>query len=655
MAKRPARGRGLFYTRDSGGRHETTPGQYVLWARQEAEQLGVAFRGTHEQIERMIRDGLPAEGDVFLDYGVQGNRLDRPGLSALIRTAEDDPEVSHLFIPRRDRLARPDEAIDGLRLEHELRRSGLTIVFMDRSVSALAKGGKRDVGEQILAMLEYSNAGEFRRDLAQKMIYAQLSLARDGRSGGGRPPYGFRRWLAREDGTPVRELAERERVRMPGHHVVWVPGPEEELAVIHRILAMLESGKPANRVAAALTAEGVPPPDAGRMRTDRGVRHATSGVWHQTTVVNIARNPLLAAVVTYGRRSMGDRLRFTPDGPRELKDADYRPDGRPKVVANPVSARVTAPAQFEPLIDPEAHGRLLRELDARGGTQRGKARSRDPRKNPMGGRVFDMACGWPMYREPYLGSFRYTCGLYQQSHGERCAHNAVAGPQTARFLLNAIRQRVLSPRARDGLRERLLRLAAAEAGSGPSRAGSAARRARLAELERQLDLAATNMTLAEDDAQRRAMRGVFDRLSRERDGLRAEFEAAEAVGPARDPEAEAEAALAQLDGLGELADDPENLEAIGELFRGLGTRLFLRFHEVPWGKRKVNRVSGGVVTFGDAPPPITLYAGRTSRPEVLALMPPPSRGGIGVDNRSQTQVHGREGDSSGNVSRGGGI
>src|SRR5262245_9425835 len=99
---------------------------------------------------------------------------------------------------------------------------------------------------------------------------------------------------------------------MAGHHVVWLPGPEEELDGVRRILTMLET-MPASRVAAALTAEGVPTPDADRTRTDRGVRHRTSGVWHQQTVVNVARNPLLLAVTAYGRRSMGDQLRFSPE------------------------------------------------------------------------------------------------------------------------------------------------------------------------------------------------------------------------------------------------------------------------------------------------------------------------------------------------------
>ena len=109
---------------------------------------------------------------------------------------------------------------------------------------------------------------------------------------------------------------------MAGHHVVWLPTAEAELKVIRRILEMLET-MPASQVAARLTAEGIPSPDAGRWRKDRGVKHPTSGVWHQTTVVNIARNTLLVAVASFGLRSMGDKLRFAPEGPRELEESRF--------------------------------------------------------------------------------------------------------------------------------------------------------------------------------------------------------------------------------------------------------------------------------------------------------------------------------------------
>jgi len=224
MSKRPTAGRGLFYTRDSLGKHETTSGEYVLWAGRAAAQHGVTFSGTPERIEAMIHSGRSQDGDLFLDYGVTGNQLSRAGLDALIKTALTDSEISHVLIPRRDRFARPDDPIDGMKLENLLREGGLTLVFMDRVVPPLERGRRRDVGELIVAMLDYNHAGEFRRELAQKMIYAQTALAKGGFSVGGRAPFGLRRWLAREDGLPVRQLIDGEYVKMAGHHVVCCRG-----------------------------------------------------------------------------------------------------------------------------------------------------------------------------------------------------------------------------------------------------------------------------------------------------------------------------------------------------------------------------------------------------------------------------------------------
>jgi hypothetical protein len=70
-------------------------------------------------------------------------------------------------------------------------------------------------------------------------------------------------------------------------------------------------------------------------------------------------------------------------------------------------------------------------------------------------------------------------------------------------------------------------------------------------------------------------------------------------------------------------DDPidalklENLlGAVGELFRRLNARLFLKFREVRPKKRKINRVAGGVVTFGvkSLPVRIILRARRAAEP-----------------------------------------
>lgn len=276
-------------------------------------------------------------------------------------------------------------------------RSFWTSLPADRP-APLPKGQRQAVGEMLTTLLEYDNAGRFRKELSQKMVHAQLHLARQGYSTGGRPPFGFRRFLVHVDGTIGRELAKGEVIRSAGHHVVWLPGPSSELELIQRILELL-SKMPATQVARQLNSEGIPSPDAGRMRKDNGVRHEVSGRWNATTIINIARNPLLVALVQWGRRSMGDQSRFSPHGPRDLQDSDFRADGKPKVIRNPEADCVRVTGRFEPVVNPIEHGELISELDRRAGSQRGKPRSRSPEKNPLG-RVFDIACGWPMYRVP---------------------------------------------------------------------------------------------------------------------------------------------------------------------------------------------------------------------------------------------------------------
>ena len=58
--------RALFYHRDSGGKHETTPGEYVLWAIRTAKEHNLTFDGSPERIERMIREGCSVDGDIYL-------------------------------------------------------------------------------------------------------------------------------------------------------------------------------------------------------------------------------------------------------------------------------------------------------------------------------------------------------------------------------------------------------------------------------------------------------------------------------------------------------------------------------------------------------------------------------------------------------------
>jgi len=93
MTRRPEKGRGLFYHRDSEAHSELAPPQYVEWARGEAVRLGITFSGTPEAITAMIARNQSVDGDLYLDYGVPGNLLSRPGFDRFRERAISDPSV----------------------------------------------------------------------------------------------------------------------------------------------------------------------------------------------------------------------------------------------------------------------------------------------------------------------------------------------------------------------------------------------------------------------------------------------------------------------------------------------------------------------------------------------------------------------------------
>jgi len=221
---RPPLGRGLFYTRDSSGRHETTPGEYVRWAIKQCADIGVCFAGTPAQMNEMIQNRRSAWAeDVFLDWNVAGNQRSRLGLDALFAEIARDRDVSHVLIPRQDRLSRPNDAEEGVELEKRLRRMGITIVFQGAIRGPLKRGERADVGESLTTTVAYDQAGRFRHELAEKVLQSHLNLARNGFSTGGRAKYGFERWLVGIDLVPQRPLKEGESVRGLGYHVIWLP------------------------------------------------------------------------------------------------------------------------------------------------------------------------------------------------------------------------------------------------------------------------------------------------------------------------------------------------------------------------------------------------------------------------------------------------
>jgi hypothetical protein len=620
--RRPERGgRALFYHRDSAGHSDLAPPQYVAWARREAERLGVAFAGTPEAFQRMIEQDVSVDGDLFLDYGRPGNSLARPGWEAFVEEARRDRGVSHLFIARRDRVARVSNPFEPGGVEHELRQDGLTIVYTDHFLLPIRPGDRGELGEILTSLIDYHQSGKFRLELAQKITLAKVQLANQAFSIGGEPPYGFRRWLCAADGTPVRVLQDREVVKMPGHHVCWLPDEEgPAFGVALRIIRLLPTTLAA-RVARMLNEEGVPSPKAGRLRRRKGLLVPNSGLWTQNTVKYVAAHPLWMAVCEYGRRASGEEVRLTAEGPRRLTEDDLGPDGTPRTVVPEGGAAIRTPARFDPIITTNEHDNIFAVLEARGRHLKGKARTRKGRANPLGGRVYDLACGWTMYRHERRGRYGYQCGLYQNSQARACKHNVVPGPEAARFVLAGLRQRVLPPEALARLAARLRRLAEAERAEDPGGRLRRELQAQLAQAEARLVTAGRNLALAATPERHQAIASAFDKLQAEKEELVRRLAELPGRPAGLGPEEEVRAALAGLDRLRELVEsaDPDD-PALSELFAQVDAKLYLRFDAVERKGRKCQAPRSGFLAFGPAPPPAPLYRGPTDRALVRRML-----------------------------------
>ncbi|WP_020475873.1 recombinase family protein [Zavarzinella formosa] len=613
------KGRGLFYHRDSEGHSELAAPQYVEWARKEAETLGVSFSGTAAAISDMIANGLSVRDDLYLDYGISGNHLSRPAFDALQRRLMTDPAAKYLFVRNRERLARPDNPLDAMQIETKLRKAGVTIVFMDKVMPAIAQGQRIPVADQIVSMIEYEESGKFRRNLALKLTHAKIELAETGFSIGGEPPYGFRRWLCSNEGVLVREIGP-EIVKRPGHHVVWLPTASEEMAVVRRILDLIET-IPASRIAKMLNAEGIPSPKAGRTRSVNGARVETSGQWTQNTVRNIATHSLLIGVWEYGKRSEGDQVRLTKDGPRLLDETDFRSDGTARIIINPEDQRIRTPAKSEAVMTREKMDRIRAVIEERGRHLKGKARTRGQVVNPLGGRIFDMNCGWPMYRYAKRKKWCYGCGLYQNSEAKCCRHNMVPGELATCFVFGCLRQRLLNPSAQAKLKARLLELAAGSQAEDPVKSQFEADKAELAAVRKKLSLVGQNLAYAESPEAHAAVAKVFGELKDKEARLEQQIAAYRPSVGQTNPGQEVGLALKALDRLTESVVAGEaNWSVAGDVFNKTNAKLYLRFSEVVRGRRTFNVPAGGIVTFGSTPPPVTMYTGPTDRAIIRRMM-----------------------------------
>jgi DNA invertase Pin-like site-specific DNA recombinase len=421
--------RGVLYARRSGSKQETSLETQLSWAIGEAKKHGVTLNVSLADLEHMRANRLHRFGDMYLDDAISGADMDRPGFCALVKDMPTREEVSHVFAYKRDRLGRPDQPLSMMVLEQGITDEGITIVFND-GIAQPTRRGQTDLSHMVQMLFGYHQSGEFLRQLAERVIDAQRHLARQGFRTGGNAPYGFGRFLLDPSGNVVEELAAGRYVRQAGHHVVIRINNPEKIAIWVYILDLKHQGWGFKRIAAHLNDLGIPSPDAGKERTDQGVRHAVSGMWSPNTIASLCSNKAIIGMQDYGRRSEGAHRRLGDAGPRVLQESDNTLEGKPRVILNDPGVRISAPLRDEPAsFDVQKWREINAQMDARGQNQRGVRRAKDPAKYPLACIVFDLTdgCGSVMYGTTVGARIVYRCGRYMRTAGSQCRQNSADG------------------------------------------------------------------------------------------------------------------------------------------------------------------------------------------------------------------------------------
>jgi len=101
-------------------------------------------------------------------------------------------------------------------------------------------------------------AGEYNRELSQKVFAGQCRLVEKGFHQGGPAGYGLRRALIDEKSEFKAELSRGPQKSIQTDRVILIPGPEAEIEVVQRIYhQFIHNGMSEREIAHALNAEGL--------------------------------------------------------------------------------------------------------------------------------------------------------------------------------------------------------------------------------------------------------------------------------------------------------------------------------------------------------------------------------------------------------------
>jgi DNA invertase Pin-like site-specific DNA recombinase len=316
-------------------------------------------------IERWCADHGHELAATFVDDGVSGADLEREGLLAMLDHLERRPG-GVVVLWDVARLARADDAIDGVILERRVTRAGWRLNYLH---DAVRTGDAFQDG--LMGFVGHHAAGQYRRTLALSTTRGAATSMAEGKSWRGPTPFAYAKLATWADG---REQVIPRGLKVPTRDaacVRLVPGDAREVETLRSIFDDYASGRGGvPSIAAQLAASGAPAPGAR---------------WNTSTVQDLIANPVYCGDVVWNRHTYGGLVRFS-DGQAALNAERH---GR---VANERESWVVVRDAHEALVPRETWERA-QGVRAERGRARGGARRVD--RYPLSGLLTCGSCGGP--------------------------------------------------------------------------------------------------------------------------------------------------------------------------------------------------------------------------------------------------------------------
>ncbi len=234
----------------------------------------------------------------YADEGRSGLHLKgRDALQDMLRDVlSGESSYQAVLVYDVSRWGRFQDADESAHYEFLCRRAGVAIHYC---AELFENDGS--LASTIMKNVRRAMAGEFSRDLSDKVYQAQCRLAAQGFKMGGSAPYGFRRVMLDERGAFKCELKPGQVKNYRSDRVILVPGPDDEIATVKRIYRLSgERGLTDRRIAELL---------------NRAKVQGTAGrAWNRYMVRDVLTSERYIGTYVYNRSSskLGGRKMLNP-------------------------------------------------------------------------------------------------------------------------------------------------------------------------------------------------------------------------------------------------------------------------------------------------------------------------------------------------------